>query len=224
MKANATTEQLKKEFQLTLSKFSHEIRNPIALINSELQMMASIHPDITNYENWEDVMDNLEYVKELLNELSSYNNADRISPKSTDMKNYLDNILSSTRPTMDYLGISLEADIPPSLPVVEIDRIKIRQTLLNLLRNAQESISHPGGKITVCAKPFDKGLCISIMDNGCGISSGQEQEIFTPFVTFKPGGTGLGLAVAHQVVEAHNGHIEAESIPGQGSTFRVFLG
>ena len=75
MKTNTTAEQIREEFQFTLSKFSHEIRNPISLINSSLQMMANSHPDVTDYENWDDIMDNLDYVKELLNELSSYNNA-----------------------------------------------------------------------------------------------------------------------------------------------------
>ena len=89
MKNNATIEQLKKEYQLTLSKFSHEIRNPIALISSELQIIASSHPEVTSYPCWEDMIDHVDYVKELLNEFSSYNNADQISPQSLCLADYL---------------------------------------------------------------------------------------------------------------------------------------
>lgn len=224
MKANAAAEQIREEFQFTLSKFSHEIRNPVSLISSSLQMMASVHPDVTAYENWDDVMDNLDYVKELLNELSSYNNAGRISPKPTDIQSYLENILSSVRPTLDYLNIHLETEISPSLPVLSIDRIKMRQALLNLLRNAQEAISCQNGKILLKAVPWEKGVCISVSDNGCGIPAGEKDNIFNPFVTLKQNGTGLGLAVTRQIVEAHNGHIETESQLGYGSTFRIFLG
>lgn len=223
MKTNTTAEQIIEEFQFTLSKFSHEIRNPVSLISSSLQMMASVHPNVTDYENWDDIMDNLDYVKELLNELSNYNNAGRISPKPTNMKSYLENILSSVRPTFDYLDIHLETNFSPFLPVLSIDRIKMRQALLNLLRNAQEAISHPDGKILIKAEPWEKGICISISDNGCGIPPNEKNNIFNPFVTLKKNGTGLGLAVTRQVIESHNGHIETDSNPGYGSTFRIFL-
>ena len=119
-------------------------------------MMASAHPDVTDYENWDDIMDNLDYVKELLNELSSYNNAGRISPKPTNIKLYLKNTLSSIRPTLDYLNIHLETDFSLLLPELAIDRTKIRQALLNLLRNAQEAISNPDGKILLKAEPWKK--------------------------------------------------------------------
>lgn len=223
MKTNTTAEQIREEFQFTLSKFSHEIRNPISLINSSLQMMANSHPDVTDYENWDDIMDNLDYVKELLNELSSYNNAGRISPKPTNIELYLENILASVRPTLDYLNIHLETEFSPFLPELSIDRIKLRQALLNLLRNAQEAISRPDGKILLKAEPWEKGICISVSDNGCGIPLSEKNNIFNPFVTFKKNGTGLGLAVTRQIIEAHNGHIETDSQPGHGSTFRIFL-
>lgn len=224
MMSDTTAEQLKNEFQFTLSRFSHELRNPIALISSELQMMADSHPDITSISNWDDIMDNLDYIKELLNELSSYNNADCLSLKDTNMKNYLENILASVRPTMHYLGIDLKTDVSSFMPDLPIDRIKLRQALLNLLRNAQESISRTDGIIQVRAYPFQKGVCICISDNGCGIPPEQLKKIFTPFVTSKPAGTGLGLAVTRQIIEAHKGHIEVESVVGQGSAFRIFLG
>lgn len=224
MQANTTVEQLKKEFQFTLSKFSHEIRNPIALISSELQLMASEHPEVIKYERWEDILNNLEYVKELLDELSNYNNAGRISCKETNIREYLDTVTASVKPTLDYLGITLETDFPKSLPNLPIDCVKMRQALLNLLRNAQESISHSGGKIIVQAYPWKTGVCISIQDNGCGILPEQMNDMFSPFVTSKPSGTGLGLAVTKQIIEGHGGYMEVDSVYGQGSAFRIFLG
>ncbi|WP_373211928.1 PAS domain-containing sensor histidine kinase [Ruminococcus sp. 5_1_39BFAA] len=224
MQANTTAEQLQKEFQCTLSMFSHEIRNPIALISSELQMLASSHPEITAYDCWDDITDNLEYIRELLNDLSDYNNAGKLTLADTDLCGFLGTVLSSVKSTMNYLGIALETDISHSLPTLPIDRVKLRQALLNLLRNAQESISPPHGRILVQAFPVKNGACISIQDNGSGISAEQLPDIFTPFVTFKSTGNGLGLAVTRQIIQAHGGRIEVESALGQGSAFRIFLG
>lgn len=224
MQVNTTAKQQEKEFRFTLSKLSHEIRNPLALVSSELQMIVSSHPEIAAYEGWDDIMDNLEYIKELLNELSDYNNAGKLTLHPTDLYTFLYSILASYKPTLEYLGIKLEADIPSHLPTIPLDQTKMRQALLNLLRNAQEAISHPQGKIKVQAKILPDGIRISICDNGCGITHSQQPDIFTPFVTFKSGGTGLGLPITRQIIEAHGGHLEISSVPDQGTEVRIFLG
>lgn len=224
MQVNTTAEQLKNEFQITLSKFAHEIRNPLALINSELHLMASSHPELINDPQWEDLQDNLDYVKELLNEFSNYNNADKLSLHPVAPDEFLRNILSSEQATLDYLGIALDTDISDSTRSFPIDRLKMRQALLNLLRNATESITHTHGRIKVCLRNTGQGICISIEDNGCGMTQEQMNHIFSPFVTSKPTGTGLGLAITKQIIQAHGGHIEVTSQPDQGSVFKLFLG
>lgn len=118
MQENLTLEQQKKELQMTLSKFTHEIRNPVALIQSELQMLASAHPELNSYDGWYGIMENLEYIRELLNELSRYNNAEHLSPVQTDITLLLKSIIRSFRPALDYLGITLETDIPQTLPLL----------------------------------------------------------------------------------------------------------
>ena len=69
---DTTVSKLKNDFHYTLSKFSHELRNPLTLINSGLQMIASAHPEVKEYEHWDDVMDNLDYVKEILYLICDY--------------------------------------------------------------------------------------------------------------------------------------------------------
>ena len=159
-----TVNELKKDFHYTLSKFSHEIRNPLTLINSGLQMIASAHPEVEDYEHWDDVMDNLSYVRELLDELSAFNNAGRVKPEATDTGMYLKTVLSSVKPTLDYLDIRLVTDIPNNLPALMLDRIQIRQMLLNLLKNAWEAVPVPGGQISVTAFTEKSGICINIQD------------------------------------------------------------
>ena len=211
-----TVSKLKNDFHYTLSKFSHEIRNPLTLISSELQMISSAHPEVEDYDHWNDVMDNLAYVTDLLDDLSVFNNAGRIRLEAT--------VISSIKPTLDYLGITFESHIPESLPVLMLDKIRIREMLLNLLKNAWEAVPVPGGKISVSAFSKKSGICIDIKDNGCGVSKELLDNIFQPFFTTKESGTGLGLAISRQIIEAHHGSISIESTPGQGTVFHIFLG
>lgn len=140
---DTTVSKLKNDFHYTLSKFSHELRNPLTLINSGLQMIASAHPEVKEYEHWDDVMDNLDYVKELLDELSAFNNAGHVKRENIDTCSYLRTILSSIKPTLDYLEITLETDIPDSLPSMALDRIRVRQMLLNLLKTHGKPFPFP---------------------------------------------------------------------------------
>ena len=113
--------------------------------------------------------------------------------------------------------------IRDSLPILPVDRIKLRQAILNLLRNAQEAVPSSGGKITFRVHASAQAVCISVMDNGCGIPPEVQKDIFSPFITFKSTGSGLGLAVTKEIVEAHGGRIDLESSPDQGSVFRIIL-
>lgn len=210
------------QLHILLSRISHEIRNPVALLKSQVQLLSDNHPELTAYEGWENLEENLEYLTELLNELSNYNHADLLHLEPVNMTQFLMSVLASARPALDYLDITLQIHLDETLPTLSIDCLKMRQVLLNLLRNAQEAISPPGF-IYVEAFCKNEKLFISIKDNGCGIPREYLRTLFEPFVTHKSGGTGLGLAIVKQVIEAHNGTIQVESIPGQGSCFTVIL-
>ena len=107
--------------------------------------------------------------------------------------------------------------------MISLDQTKIRQALFNLLRNAQESIQHTHGRILFSASVVPDGVQITISDNGCGMTEDQIENAFRPFVTYKPGGTGLGLAVTRQIIEAHQGTLCVESTPKEGTSFYIFL-
>lgn len=224
MNTTATQNHTKDELQITLSKFSHEIRNPLALVSSEMQLMTSRHPEIADYSEWYAIMDNIEYIRSLLDELSCYSHAAHITPRPTQLAPYLHSLVNVLKPTMDYLDITLETEIAPDLPNLPLDHLKMRQALFNLLRNAQEAVSYPGGHILLRAQNVGSRVCISVEDNGCGIQPEQIDSIFSLFVTSKPEGTGIGLAITKEIIEAHGGQIEVDCRPGQGTIFRLFLG
>lgn len=213
--------QLQQDQQYTLSKISHEIRNPVTLINSSLQLLSEKYPEIADCDYWEDIMDNMEYLKALLQDLSSYNNASRISPQTVYMDIFLEKVAASVRPVLQYLNIQFECRIRHPLPALSIDEIKIRQALLNLIRNAEEAIQSPG-KIRLSAQTDGAFLCISVTDNGPGIPKEYLDTLFDPFVTHKPEGTGLGLSIVRTVAKAHGGTVSVQT-GSSGTTFTLQL-
>ena len=165
----------------------------------------------------------LEDVKELLKELSDFSHAQTVTLVPVNPAEFLTTVLSCQKNTLDYLGIRLEIHVEHTSSPVFLDRIKMRQVIFNLIKNSCEAIDQPGGKIIVNLTPADSGICICIKDNGCGMTHKQTENIFHPFITYKPEGTGLGLAVTAEIISAHHGQIRVSSTPGQGSAFYIYL-
>jgi signal transduction histidine kinase len=119
-------------------------------------------------------------------------------------------------------GITLEREVPASLPVVRADRDQILQVLHNLLRNAFEA-SGARGAVRIAAREEAGELVVAITDGGPGIRPEDRDRLFEPYFTTKEAGTGLGLAISDRIVREHGGRIEVRSEPGRGATFEVRL-
>ena len=100
MRENIDSAKNTEQLQILLSRFSHELRNPLALLSSELQLLASSHPDLSYDEQWENILGNLEYIHALLDDLSRYQNAGHLSLVLTDLSTCLNEIASSFRPVL----------------------------------------------------------------------------------------------------------------------------
>jgi PAS domain S-box-containing protein len=121
--------------------------------------------------------------------------------------------------------IRVITDLPPSIAVTRGDRVQLQQVLLNLVLNACEAMSATpviDRELTIRTGADDHGVWISVSDSGSGIPEGQLERIFEPFVTFRPQGLGLGLAISRSIVAAHGGSIRSENHAG-GATFRCVL-
>jgi signal transduction histidine kinase len=123
--------------------------------------------------------------------------------------------------------VSVESLVSPDLPPVTADRTRLRQILGNLLYNALRHTPE-GGLIVVGAERDDEMLAITVSDTGVGISADELERVFDRFYQVEregrhASGSGLGLSIVKQLVEAQGGTISAESIAGQGTTFRFTL-
>ena len=117
------------------------------------------------------------------------------------------------------MSVSIDAEC---CGTVCCDRLRLRQVLINLIRNAAEAMPG-GGRLTLCARRGSGAVRLSVSDTGSGMDARARANIFRPFFSTKPGGTGMGLAVAARIVHRHNGDIEVDSTPGAGTTVTLVL-
>lgn len=123
-------------------------------------------------------------------------------------------------------GVQVRLEFADRLPQVAIDRMQIQQVLLNLLRNACEAVAgSPVRVVSIETRPGDEPMTIEIVvsDTGPGLPAEVVDRPFEPFVTTKPGGLGIGLAISLAIVRSHSGSLSAETAAGGGAQFRITL-
>jgi two-component system NtrC family sensor kinase len=133
------------------------------------------------------------------------------------------------REQMALRGVELVADLSEDVPPVRVDDAQMRQALLNLVRNAADAVEEVGGgRVVVRTRHLDGGgvddrVEISVSDTGPGIAEDVVPKLFEPFFSTKQGGTGLGLALTHQIIREHGGALHVHRTPGEGATFVIAL-
>ncbi len=219
--------RLLESHRMEVSSISHEIRNPLTLVYSTLQLIESAHPEVHTFKHWDSLHQDIEYMTQLLEDLSSYNNSERLSISPLDTETFLKSLVLSFASSLIDTDIQFTSKIEPGLPVIYADSVKFRAVLINLLKNAREAVSQSSAHpcIAFHAGMLDtlsnKTIKITITDNGIGIAPENLEHIFEPFVTYKKDGTGLGLPIARRIIKAHGGTLTVSSEPGTGTTFTL---
>ena len=132
-------------------------------------------------------------------------------------------VLKLLEPEIQQRGIQINTDLQPSLPILSLDPVQIKQVFYNLIKNAYQSIPPEGGTILLKSGYTDDSVFVTVADTGCGISPEVMGSIYEPFLTTKSTGSGLGLLIVRRIVKEHGGSITLASQPGQGTTITVFL-
>lgn len=201
---------------------AHEIRNPltgITLLLDDLHDRSSIDP--ASREMLGKALAEIERVEKLINALLSYASPPRSAFSQGDFGMVVKDTLLFFRKACEKAGVNLSSRIG-EIPPFAFDQDKIRQMLLNLLRNALVA-TDSGGVITVAAEAVNGAVTLTVRDTGQGIPAADIEQIFEPFFTRSKGGTGLGLSITQRIVEEHHGTISAASIAGKGTVFTVLL-
>jgi signal transduction histidine kinase len=198
---------------------AHEIRNPLNAIS-----MASQRLQQDNLHQLTGVIrDEIRRLNQIIEEFLTLSRSRKLKFKQRNVTDLLHQIVLLMGEDAGSRGVSLHMDGQDIPFYVSMDSDKLKQALLNIIKNGIESI--PGdGSIHISLSPMRKEwISIRISDTGTGLNSTEIKHIFDPDYTTKEKGLGLGLPLAHEIIRGHGGVIQVHSQPGKGTTFEVTL-
>jgi signal transduction histidine kinase len=208
------------------ASLAHEVRNPLNSINLQLVLLARRVGRLEGDRREEigGIIDGarreIARLDGLVEEFLSLSTIDRLTLEATHPNEVTREVLGLMAPGARLRGIEVAEELDPDLPLLRLDREKIKQVLINLVRNAIEAMPEPG-RLTVASRQVDRTVVITVADTGIGIDPGL--DVFDFFTTTKRGGTGLGLPIARRIVEGHGGSLTYRSTPGRGTVFQMTL-
>ena len=205
------------------SYVAHEIRNPLVTIGGFAKTLSRFTFTDTKIKvNIDIIIEEVKHLEKILNNITDF--AKPSKPEKIDVQ--LCEIMENTCLLMENYfqekHITLQKKYETGVPEAPVDPTQIKQVFLNILMNAVESMPD-GGKLDVKIKYIDGSVKIYIVDAGKGMKQGVLQNIYDPFFTTKPSGTGVGLSVSLKIIEDHGGTIDAISEQGKGTTMLLTL-
>ena len=142
--------------------------------------------------------------------------------ESSSLNEVVQQTLDLLRPELENRGLLVEEKLARPLPEAPFDPGQIKQALVNLVKNSMQAMTR-GGVLALETGRQGDSVWVSVADTGVGIPRDQLKRLFEPFFTTKKTGTGLGLMIVYRILREHGGHIDVESHPGKGTTFRLWL-
>jgi signal transduction histidine kinase len=223
--------RLKSDF---VANVSHELKTPLALIRlyAETLELGRVPNEGRKGEYYRVIGKESRRLTQLINNILDFSRIEagrkeyRLVP--SDIAAVVRDVVESYRFAIEKLGFSIELEIADELPALALDPEALSQALINLLNNAIK-YSPERKAITVSLRREADRVRLAVSDRGIGIPRAEQRRIFEKFYRVETSlvhttkGSGLGLALVQHIAEAHGGHVEVESTPGEGSTFALSL-
>lgn len=209
---------------------AHEIRNPLTAIKARLYTLRRAPTADEGKEDVQAIASEVDRLERIVRDVLGYARPADAMPGQVELSAWLREFAAFIRPELTAARIEV-AVAAVVTAAVEVDANQLRQVMLNLVRNAQESLEGRPGRIELAlhreraskrGKPSEVAV-LSVTDNGPGIPEAIQSRLFDPFFTTKPTGTGLGLSIVARLVENQGGEIKFQSAPGTGTRFVVRL-
>jgi signal transduction histidine kinase len=197
------------------SELAHDLRSPLQTIQNATYLLE-MKPDRKELLNL--IKESLSYATSILDSFREYYRGHEITPINIDLTAVVKQAVYDIE-APDGVGVELEIE---EIGKVTIDPTKIRRAINNLVKNAFEAMPE-GGELTVTLKEENEKVVIEIIDTGEGIPEEIQENLYQPFDSRKPGGSGLGLPSAKRIIESHGGSIEYETTHGMGTRFKITL-
>ncbi|MFN3479842.1 MAG: PAS domain S-box protein [Thermodesulfovibrionales bacterium] len=209
------------------SGIRHEIGNPINSIKMTLTMLRENLErfDMAVTQKYlERSIDEIRRIEYLLKVLKNYNMYEKTEPQDINMKDFMDRFLTLIKDDFFKKGIHVSVEISPDTGYCYADPRALHQVLMNVITNASDACNgRKDPTVSVSISRYLEDIRIQVRDNGCGMTDEQVRNLFRPFFTTKPGGTGLGLVIAKRMLALMKGTIEIESKKGEGTVVNILL-
>ncbi len=206
---------------------AHEIRNPLNAISLGLQRLQrefspreeSQKEEYLSFTSL--ISKEIRRVNEIIEQFLNLSRPFQLNRKETFLSPLLKNLVNLFKEEASSRKVHLQLEIP-ELPPLPIDEEKLTQAFINIMKNGMEAMEN-GGVLKITAHPFRDGIEIVFSDSGSGIPPDQMGRIFNYYYTTKEKGVGLGLPLAHRIIEAHGGQLKVESQLGVGTQVTITL-
>jgi two-component system sensor histidine kinase PilS (NtrC family) len=203
------------------ANIAHEIRNPLASLTGAIEVLAGDGASGEHRDRLATiVIKESERLNAILRDFLEYARPAPLTKRPVNVCEIVEEVLMLLEHQAAPGVLKVVRELPPSVRW-EVDPLQFRQTVWNLCLNAVQAM-HDGGELRVTVGVVDGRLTVQVSDTGHGISPADVDHVFEPFYSTKPGGSGLGLALVHRIVQDHGGDIDVES-SGAGSTFTLRL-
>jgi two-component system, sporulation sensor kinase E len=203
---------------------AHEVRNPLGIIRASMQLVEDPRSDPERVREAGSIIKHeIDRLDKVIKALLDFGRPSSPTLLRVNIEDVLDEVVLFTRRFASRSSVSIEEHFAGDVPDVLADPNQLKQVFVNLITNAVQAMEPGGGSITVSTGASDGFVFARLADDGPGIPTEQLAKVFDPFFSTRDEGTGLGLTIVHRIVDEHDGHIEAESAPGQGTSFSVFI-
>ncbi len=209
---------------------AHEIRNPLTAIKARLfSQRKRLDPGSPELHDAELINGEINRLEQIVKNFLLFARPAEPHREEVEVGEFLEQVRELVLLELEPRGTELRVESPAGLRAA-LDPAQLRQVMLNLIRNAAESLGH-GGVVTLRARetflPFAQrrtpAVALEVEDNGPGIPPDVQQRLFDPFFTTKESGTGSGLAIAERITEKHGGTLQFRALSPQGAIFSVIL-
>ena len=222
-----------KDVRNILRNYSHELRNPVGMLGVYGKILSSHVEKIKNQREDKDSLDAMERasgvivnaidnIENTLSEMSSFSQDFKLNINEEDVKALVENTIDFALPSFKQKGVNLILDVKKEEIIANIDKHKIYQVLLNLLKNALEA-TDAGKNVYVTLDTQDDEIIIKIKDEGKGISEEVLPKIYRAYFTTKEQGSGIGLTFSRKIIEKHEGELTLISNGQDGCEFQINL-
>lgn len=210
-----------------LADLGHEIRTPLTVVRGEIEaMLDGVHdPDPDHLEA---LLDEVRVMERLVEDLRTLTLAEAgelsLHPEPTDVGELVGDVVEAHRRSAESQGVLVRIKSDPSLDDFVVDPVRIREVVTNLVVNALSAMPHGGALTVQVDTPGGNDRRIVVSDTGLGIPAGELEDVFERFHRGdRSGGTGLGLTISRDLVEAHGGTISIDSEVGVGTNVTLVI-